>query len=169
MMAAPNQVKGRLKHFGTVAREQLNKIEDYANKYTREKLHSESTFGDRMADAVAKGMGAWRFIFIQTTIVVLWMTLNFAGWFVFRWDPYPFILLNLVFSTQAAYASQIILMSQNRSASIDRKRDNLEAAEVDLMVHVNAEQTDILQEVHNINTQQLEILQLLHDLAARTR
>lgn len=72
-----------------------------------------------MADAVAHGMGSWTFIILQTALVILWMGLNLVG-FMFHWDVYPFILLNLLFSTQAAYAAPIIMMSQNRQNERDR-------------------------------------------------
>ncbi len=88
-------------------------------KTWHEKHHSTLSFGGRIADAVAKGMGSWRFIILQTVLVVVWMGLNLAG-FMFHWDVYPFILLNLLFSTQAAYAAPIIMMSQNRQNERDR-------------------------------------------------
>ena len=82
--------------------------------------HQESLdFGSKIADAVANGMGSWRFIIIQTILVLLWMGLNVIG-FISHWDTYPFILLNLLFSTQAAYAAPIIMMSQNRQNARDR-------------------------------------------------
>ena len=82
--------------------------------------HFESLgFGQRLADAVASGMGSWRFIIIQTILVFLWMGLNILA-FMKHWDPYPFILLNLLFSTQAAYAAPIIMMAQNRQNERDR-------------------------------------------------
>ncbi len=82
--------------------------------------HKESsTFGQRLADSVANGMGSWRFIIIQTVIVLVWMGLNVIA-FVHHWDVYPFILLNLLFSTQAAYAAPIIMMAQNRQSQRDR-------------------------------------------------
>ena len=82
--------------------------------------HKETLgYGSRLADSVAKGMGSWRFIIIQTILVILWMGLNLVG-YVYHWDVYPFILLNLVFSTQAAYAAPIIMMSQNRQNDRDR-------------------------------------------------
>ncbi len=84
-----------------------------------EKLSRERTFGQRVADGVANGMGSWRFIIWQTVIVMIWMAANIVG-VVRHWDPYPFILLNLLFSTQAAYAAPIIMMSQNRAAERDR-------------------------------------------------
>jgi len=82
--------------------------------------HSEEmSYGQRLADSVASGMGSWRFIIIQTIFVVVWMTLNVVG-FVYHWDVYPYILLNLLFSTQAAYAAPIIMMAQNRQNQRDR-------------------------------------------------
>jgi uncharacterized membrane protein len=87
--------------------------------------HKESlNVGQRLADWVANGMGSWRFIIWQTAFVVLWMLLNVIG-YIRHWDAYPFILLNLIFSTQAAYAAPIIMMSQNRQG----ERDRLQAKE----------------------------------------
>ncbi len=77
------------------------------------------TVGDRAADWVASFMGSWKFIIIQTIFVVVWIILNLFA-FQKGWDPYPFILLNLLFSTQASYAAPIIMMSQNRQADRDR-------------------------------------------------
>jgi uncharacterized membrane protein len=91
-----------------------------STKRTWHDHHFESLgFGERLADKVATGMGSWRFIIIQTIIVGIWMLLNVIG-FIRHWDSYPFILLNLVFSTQAAYAAPIIMMAQNRQSERDR-------------------------------------------------
>lgn len=82
--------------------------------------HKESlTYGQRIADSVANGMGSWKFIIGQTIFVIIWMMLNVIG-FIRHWDVYPFILLNLIFSTQAAYAAPIIMMAQNRQSQRDR-------------------------------------------------
>jgi uncharacterized membrane protein len=89
------------------------------NKTWHEKHKEELSFGSRLADSVASGMGSWKFIIVQTVLVVLWMGLNLAA-YSYHWDVYPFILLNLVFSTQAAYAAPIIMMSQNRQNDRDR-------------------------------------------------
>lgn len=95
--------------------------------------HVESfSVGNRIADSVAKGMGSWSFIIIQTILVVVWMALNLIG-FMYHWDVYPFILLNLLFSTQAAYAAPIIMMSQNRQNERDRMH-----AEADYKTNVDA-------------------------------
>ena len=75
--------------------------------------------GIRLANSVTGLMGSWRFIIIQTVLVVFWLALNIIG-LVAHWDPYPFILLNLMFSVQAAYASPLILMAGNVAASRDR-------------------------------------------------
>jgi uncharacterized membrane protein len=71
------------------------------------------------AEGIARFLGTGRFLAVQTIIVVVWITLNVAA-VRLRWDPYPFILLNLAFSTQAAYAAPLILLAQNRQADRDR-------------------------------------------------
>jgi uncharacterized membrane protein len=86
-----------------------------ANQYR----HDERNLGQRLADSVTAVFGSWRFIIIQTGIVAVWIALNLIA-VIQRWDPYPFILLNLLFSTQAAYAAPLILLSQNRQADTDR-------------------------------------------------
>ena len=95
--------------------------------------HKETlTFGSRIADSVAKGMGSWGFIIIQTILVIFWMGINLVG-YAYHWDVYPFILLNLVFSTQAAYAAPIIMMSQNRQNDRDRVQ-----AQADYQTNIDA-------------------------------
>jgi uncharacterized membrane protein len=88
-------------------------------KNWHEKHLQALSFGGRVADGVAKGMGSWKFIILQTIFVIIWMGLNLVG-LMYHWDVYPFILLNLLFSTQAAYAAPIIMMSQNRQNERDR-------------------------------------------------
>jgi uncharacterized membrane protein len=93
----------------------------------------ELTLGQRIADQVAATMGSWPFIITQSTILLGWIILNIAAW-MNHWDPYPFILLNLALSFQAAYAAPFIMMSQNRQQDIDRL-----AAESDYQINVKAE------------------------------
>jgi uncharacterized membrane protein len=83
-------------------------------------IDATPTFADRAADQVVAIVGSWRFILVQSFLLALWIAVNIAGGA--RFDPYPFILLNLVLSFQAAYAAPIIMMSQNRQAEIDRRR-----------------------------------------------
>ncbi|HEV8465784.1 MAG TPA: DUF1003 domain-containing protein [Pseudolabrys sp.] len=91
------------------------------------------TSGQRIADTVAAVMGSWTFIICQSIILFVWIVLNITA-YVERWDPYPFILLNLALSFQAAYAAPFIMMSQNRQQDIDRK-----AAEHDYQINIKAE------------------------------
>lgn len=91
------------------------------------------TIGQVIADKVAATMGSWSFIIIQSLILLVWIVLNITA-YVKRWDPYPFILLNLALSFQAAYAAPFIMMSQNRQQEIDRK----EAAN-DYRINIKAE------------------------------
>ena len=85
------------------------------NELVEERL----TPGQRAADGVARIVGSWRFILIQSVFLVLWMIINVVGW-IRTWDPYPFILLNLVLSFQAAFTAPVIMMSQNRQEERDR-------------------------------------------------
>lgn len=79
------------------------------------------SLGQRIADMVAATVGSWPFIITQTVILAIWICANVYGWLK-AWDPYPFILLNLMLSFQAAYAAPIIMMSQNRQSDLDRKQ-----------------------------------------------
>ena len=126
-----------------------------------EKHVEVSTIGQRLADIVAYGMGSWRFIIIQTIIVFIWMVVNFIG-YLSHWDPYPFILLNLLFSLQAAYAAPIIMMSQNRQNDRDR-----EQAKADYQTNVEAKlEIEALQrQLSNIEVQKLDkIIAMLQDM-----
>src|SRR5215831_16116590 len=79
------------------------------------------SFSERMSDYVAKVVGSWNFIFFQSAALIFWIFINIM-FPLTSWDPYPFILLNLLLSFQAAYTAPIIMMSQNRQGEIDRKR-----------------------------------------------
>lgn len=97
-------------------------------------LESEKVaFGQRVAEKMARFVGSWQFIIIQTIILCFWIVANVVGW-VHHWDPYPFILLNLFLSFQAAYCGPVIMMAQNRQEAHDRVR-----AELDLQVNLVAE------------------------------
>ncbi len=101
--------------------------------YNWHKKHEDTlSFSQRLADEIANGMGSWRFIILQTIFVLLWMAMNIIG-FIRHWDAYPFILLNLIFSTQAAYSAPIIMMAQNRQADRDRVQ-----AEADYQTNIEA-------------------------------
>jgi uncharacterized membrane protein len=74
----------------------------------------------RWAESVARFFGTGRYLAAQTIVVIIWLALNGTVW-ALQWDPYPFILLNLVFSTQAAYAAPLILLAQSRQADRDKE------------------------------------------------
>ncbi len=96
---------------------------------SRQKSLGETlTFGQIVADKCSSIIGSWKFIIIQSLILSLWIILNVTLPKTKRWDPYPFILLNLMLSFQAAYTGPVLLMASNRQSEIDRTRsiENLE-------------------------------------------
>ncbi len=118
------------------------------------------TLGQRIADKVASNMGSWHFIIAQASIMVLWVFLNVVRWF-YHFDSYPFILLNLAMSAQAAFATPLIMMSQNRQAQKDRltaendyKTDVKGEEEIcHIMDHLDHQDALILQVVQHIEGQ----------------
>jgi uncharacterized membrane protein len=100
----------------------MKRREDLANPRYRRKLnvpYERGAFG-RFSEAVARNLGTARFLVVQTFLVLVWITINVVS-VALRWDPYPFILLNLMFSVQAAYAAPLILLAQNRQEDRDRQ------------------------------------------------
>jgi uncharacterized membrane protein len=83
-------------------------------------MEGAMTFGERLADRFAAVIGSWKFILTQTTLLLCWIVYNVTGGHIF--DEYPFILLNLLLSIQAAFTGPILLLSANRQASVDRRR-----------------------------------------------
>ena len=117
-----------------LSQEDLERLRELrAQKPARFAPKPEMTRGAALADWVAETVGSWRFIAIQSVVLAIWIALNMIA-AINHWDPYPFILLNLVLSFQAAYAAPIIMMSQNRQSEIDRRH-----AEHDYRINVKAE------------------------------
>jgi uncharacterized membrane protein len=110
-----------------------NLLRQSVSRNVNDVMDEKLTLGQRIADGFAATMGSWPFIIVQSCILLCWVVLNVTAW-VRQWDPYPFILLNLALSFQAAYAAPIIMMSQNRAGDKDRL-----AAEIDHQVNVKAE------------------------------
>ena len=124
------------------------------------------TIGQRIADAVAATMGSWTFIITQSFLLMFWIALNVTA-YVQQWDPYPFILLNLALSFQAAYAAPFIMMSQNRQQDIDRK-----SAEDDSKINIKAElEIELLHEkIDQLReTEVLYLTQAVNGLIAQLR
>ena|SRR5947208_774274 len=136
-------------------------------------VYDPDMFG-RFAENLARFLGTGRYLVAQTLVVIIWITLNVIG-IVHHWDPYPFILLNLGFSTQAAYAAPLILLAQNRQADRDKaevERDRetnaralaeteflaREIAAVRLAVEQKADREDIVEPLERL-AQSIERLQ----------
>ena len=117
--------------------------------------YDDAPFGERLADRVVGFIGSWKFLVLQTAIVLVWILGNV--YLVFNFDPYPFILLNLAFSTQAAYAAPLILLAGNRQE--ERDRMTLEHA---------AEQTDVEKDQNDALLQgNQELLKRIEELENR--
>lgn len=111
----------------------------------------ELTLGERSADFVRNGMGSWGFIWLQTVVIIIWVSFTSFG---IHLDPFPFILLNLIFSTQAAYASPIILLSQ--------KRADKQASELAMHVYkIDQETLDHIIKSRKENTEIIKLLQTI--------
>lgn len=109
----------------------------------------------RKAEAFARFFGTPRFLIAQTVIVAIWIGLNVAG-VAFRWDPYPFILLNLAFSLQAAYAAPLILLAQTRQADRDKAMSDADAAHRE---QIAAQTIELLQAVNQQSSQLRDLLE----------
>lgn len=155
------------------------------SKTVLEKMNDHSaTFGSRMSDGVAATVGSWKFIMIQSTIIIFWIVFNtqipeeglkLGNFVIHAWDSYPFIFLNLALSFQAAYTAPIIMMSQNRQSVVDRfnveddYRVNREAKQD--VEHIKRElrsvhnkllkHQDIQNDINKITAQIAEIKQLI--------
>ena len=116
------------------------------------------TLGERVADTVAARVGSWPFIIVQTVLLLMWVVAN--GFLIHNWlggkpfDPFPFILLNLLLSFQAAYTGPVVMMSQNRQSARDR-----DEAEHDY--EVNREAFAALQKIQHNQAELEELLRRL--------
>ena len=140
-------------------------------KHQAEHEHLHGAFGaDRfgaIAEGVARFFGTPRYILGQTIVVIAWIALNGAA-IGFRWDPYPFILLNLAFSTQAAYAAPLILLAQTRQADRDKAHEEAAAKHREELAD---KQSELLQEntrlTEQVATLSAEIDELTKSIHAR--
>jgi uncharacterized membrane protein len=124
-----------------------------------QELFGDAPLGARIADHVTNFLGSWTFIIIQTVVVGIWVVGNV--YLLFHFDPYPFIFLNLAFSTQAAYAAPLILLASNRSSARDRMTLEHAAALADIEDEQNERlltgNTEILQRVEGLEQRILEL------------
>ena len=129
-------------------------------KNANEVISEQLTVGQKASDWIAAKVGSWHFIIGQSALLSVWAVLNVTAW-MRHWDPYPFILMNLVLSLQAAYTAPMIMMSQNRKADRDRVE-----AHIDYEINLMAE-TEIKVILENLEAQNVaiaEIHKLLEEL-----
>jgi len=139
---------------------------------------AHGAFGDdefgRRAEKLARFFGTPQYIIGQTLVVVAWIVLNSVGW-VYHWDPRPWIMLNLVFSTQAAYAAPLILLAQTRQADrdklhgemIDKRHTALEEAskrQTDKLVTLLQSNTELTQQDKDVTEQVAKLTREIHEL-----
>ncbi len=145
-VTAPNELIERVRHLG--------------RSPSRVEMAEPGTVGERIADGAARVVGSWRFIIVQTILVILWVVLNVIAWDN-RWDPYPFILLNLMFSVQAAYTGPILLLASNRQSAKDRAVAQRDDEELGVIFKLQHEQMEILGLLREAQNKHNEILQQL--------
>jgi uncharacterized membrane protein len=120
--------------------------------------------GGRVADWIAAVVGSWPFVIAQSLLLTAWIIVNVYAW-VQAWDPYPFILLNLMLSFQAAYTAPIILMSQNRQAILDRQD---QANDYDVNLKAELEIELLHHKIDLLRTQEIQLLtELVKDLSQK--
>lgn len=148
-----------------ILRQRKSKVDDHKHP-VNVVHHDEATFGERLADRIAAGIGSWIFLIVQTFAVMMWVTINIIG-LIKRWDPFPFILLNLLFSVQAAYTGPVLLLAGNRQSQKDRLTLEHAAAEAEKADDQNVQ---ILKAIEKNTEMTLRILrqceQLVENVAA---
>jgi uncharacterized membrane protein len=121
-------------------------------------FHDEATFGERIADKAASGIGSWWFLGIQSVFIAIWIVINSIEFFTHKWDVYPFILLNLAFTIQAAFTGPVLLLSGNRMAQKDRLRLEHTAEVAEMAEKATLE---ILEEIERNTEATLQVLEHL--------
>jgi uncharacterized membrane protein len=153
--ASSKKAQSRLRSLSTVAQVTAQNVKAISD--LEHSLEDNRTRGEKLADVFASVVGSWNFIIIQSAILCMWVALNLVAW-SYKWDPYPFILLNLALSFQAAFASPIIMMSQNPQSQVAERRNRL-----DLQINLLSEQENTemllmlrkLCEANNIDVSQM--------------
>jgi uncharacterized membrane protein len=120
--------------------------------------------GDRVADWIAAVVGSWPFVIAQSVMLTAWIIFNVYAW-ARAWDPYPFILLNLLLSFQAAYTAPVILMSQNRQSILDRQE---QANDYDVNLKAELEIELLHHKIDLLRSKEIQLLtELVKDLALK--
>jgi uncharacterized membrane protein len=117
--------------------------------------HDEATFGERVADKMAAGIGSWTFLIAQSVLIVIWITLNVVA-LIGHWDPFPFFLLNFGFTLQAAFTGPVLLLAGKRQGEKDRLMLEHSAAEAEAGEHKTIQ---IAEEIERNTVSTLKILE----------
>jgi len=139
------------------------------HRRTRVEMNEPLSVGERIADSAARVVGSWRFIIIQTILVVIWIAFNVWELGLGRFDPFPFVLLNLMFSVQAAYTGPILLLAGNRQATKDRAIAQRDDEELGIIFRLQQEQMEILSLLKDAQQKHTEILEMLRQTDEVTR
>jgi uncharacterized membrane protein len=114
-------LSARVDHNESKHRLRRQKAEETDHRHPVNVLHHEDrTLGERVADHAAAAVGSWTFLVVQSVLLAIWITVNTVQLFIRPWDLYPFILLNLLLSVQAAYAAPVLLLASVRQSKKDR-------------------------------------------------
>src|SRR5438105_908309 len=131
---------------------------------TRVQMSEPLTLGERVADSAARVVGSWRFIIIQSILVAIWVAFNLWELGLGHFDPFPFVLLNLMFSVQAAYTGPILLLASNRQATKDRAMAQRDDQELGVIFRLQHEQMEILRLVTDGQEKHTQILEMLREM-----
>jgi uncharacterized membrane protein len=122
-----------LDHNESKHRLRRHKSDETDHKHPVNVLHHEDrTLGERVADHAAAAIGSWTFLIVQSILLAVWVVVNVVGLLIVHWDPYPFILLNLMLSVQAAYAAPVLMLASVRQSKKDRLTLEHAALEADM-------------------------------------
>ena len=128
---------------------------------SRVEMSEPLTVGERIADNAARVVGSWRFIITQTILVAIWIAFNVWELGLGHFDVFPFVLLNLMFSVQAAYTGPILLLANNRQAAKDRAMAWRDDEELGVIYRLQQEQMEILSLLRDAQNKHTEILEVL--------
>lgn len=174
----PTQSLCRNIEMDTKSRKQLSELRKLSKEERKELLKDpgecepEATFGEHLADVITGGIATWTFILIQSTIIIAWTTYNL----LFKksgFDPYPFVLLNLFLSFQAAYTAPAIMMSQKRQNINDSRRNEIESninVKTDLELYQLHEKIDSIKDkdITEIKTIMKELIEEVRKVQSNT-
>ena len=154
-------LSARVDHNDSKHRLRRRKAEESDHKHPVNVVHHEDrTFGERVADQAAAAIGSWTFLVVQSVLLGIWIICNVVALFIAHWDPYPFILLNLLLSVQAAYAAPVLMLAGVRQA----KKDRLTLEHASLEADTSSEAIDRI--LRNIRQNTELTVQILKELQA---